>query len=137
MQQQGESYAKEEDTMVHDFTDRDPGHRPVLIAVPHLQRLVELHAPDPGHRLLHRTGGGHGLLPLVTCTPYGVNSHRMLVRGHRIDTVLEEANVVRVTADAVQIEPMVVAPIVAAPVLLILLFTLLIPKPRKNRRKDG
>lgn len=74
---------------------------------------------------------------LVTCTPYGVNSHRMLVRGHRIDTVLEETHVVRVTADAVQIEPMVVAPIVAAPMLLILLFTLLIPKPRKNRRKDG
>lgn len=72
---------------------------------------------------------------LVTCTPYGVNSHRMLVRGHRIDTIItEEAHIVRVTADAVQIEPFLVAPIVAAPMLLVLLIALLFPKPRKIRR---
>ncbi len=70
---------------------------------------------------------------LITCTPYGVNSHRMLVRGHRIDNI-EEAHIVRVTADAVQIEPILVAPVVAAPMLLILLIALLIPKPRKYRR---
>lgn len=72
---------------------------------------------------------------LVTCTPYGVNSHRMLVRGHRIDTIItEEAHIVRITADAVQIEPFLVAPIVAAPMLLVLLIALLFPKPRKIRR---
>ena len=75
---------------------------------------------------------------LVTCTPYGVNSHRMLVRGHRIDTIItEEPRVVRVTADAVQIEPFLVAPVVAAPMLLLLLIALLIPKPRNNRRKKS
>ena len=74
---------------------------------------------------------------LVTCTPYGVNSHRMLVRGHRIDTIItEEAHIVRVTADAVQIEPFLVAPIVAAPMLLVLLIALLFPKPRKIRRSS-
>ena len=74
---------------------------------------------------------------LVTCTPYGVNSHRMLVRGHRIDTIItEEAHIVRITADAVQIEPFLVAPIVAAPMLLVLLIALLFPKPRKIRRSS-
>lgn len=78
---------------------------------------------------------GEDLCTLVTCTPYGVNSHRMLVRGHRIENS-EEARVVRVTADAIQIEPVIVAPFVAAPMLLILLIGLLIPKKKKTRRND-
>jgi len=69
---------------------------------------------------------------LVTCTPYGVNSHRMLVRGHRVENE-EVARAVRVTADAMLIEPIFVAPLVAAPMLLLLLIILLIPK----RRKEG
>ena len=51
---------------------------------------------------------------LVTCTPYGVNSHRLLVRGHRVANQ-EEAKSVRVTAEAILIEPLIVAPIVAIP----------------------
>jgi len=74
---------------------------------------------------------GEDLCTLVTCTPYGINSHRMLVRGHRIEN-LKEARVVRVTADAVQIEPIIVAPFVAAPMLLILLIVLMIPKGKKR-----
>ena len=76
---------------------------------------------------------GEDLCTLVTCTPYGINTHRMLVRGHRIETVKEKA-VRRVTADAVQIEPVIVAPFVAIPLLLVLLIVLLIPKSPKNRR---
>ena len=76
---------------------------------------------------------GEDLVTLVTCTPYGINTHRMLVRGHRIETQEVKA-VRRVTADAIQIEPVIVAPFVAAPMLLILLIALLIPKPKKNRR---
>ena len=69
---------------------------------------------------------------LVTCTPYGINTHRLLVRGHRIDNI-EEAKTVRVTADAIQIEPLLVAPVVAIPILLLLLILLLLPKqPRKK-----
>lgn len=75
---------------------------------------------------------GEDLCTLVTCTPYGINSHRMLVRGHRIDNI-EQAHTVRVTADAVQIEPVIVAPFVAAPMLLILLIVLLATtRKRKN-----
>ena len=54
---------------------------------------------------------------LVTCTPYGVNSHRILVRGHRIENI--EEKVVRVTSDAIQIEPLIVAPVVASPILVL------------------
>ncbi len=62
---------------------------------------------------------GRDLCTLVTCTPYGINSHRLLVRGHRVENA-EIAKTVRVTADAMQIDPVIVAPIVAVPILLIL-----------------
>ena len=74
---------------------------------------------------------GKDLCTLVTCTPYGINSHRMLVRGHRIDNI-EEARTVRVTADAIQIKPVLVAPFLAAPVLFVLLITLMVPKKKKK-----
>ena len=66
---------------------------------------------------------GKDYCTLVTCTPYGINTHRLLVRGHRIAND-EEAIEVRVSADATQIDPIQVAPFIAAPILLILLFLL-------------
>jgi sortase A len=88
----------------------------------------------------HETGAlqieqGKDLCTLITCTPYGINSHRLLVRGHRIEN-LEESVAIRVTADATQIEPIIVAPIVAIPILLVLFIFLMIPKRKKNRRYD-
>lgn len=70
---------------------------------------------------------GQDYCTLMTCTPYGVNSHRLLVRGHRIENIAE-AKVVRVSANAVQIEPLLVAPVVAMPMLLLLMIILLIPR---------
>ncbi|MGM9587391.1 MAG: class C sortase [Candidatus Limivicinus sp.] len=75
---------------------------------------------------------GKDYCTLVTCTPYGINTHRLLVRGHRIENI-EQAKTVRVTADAIQIEPLLVAPIVAIPILLLLLIALLLPKQRKKK----
>ena len=72
----------------------------------------------------------------MTCTPYGINTHRLLVRGHRIDNV-EEAKTVRVTADAIQIEPLLVAPVVAIPILLLLLILLLLPKQPRKKHGGG
>ena len=77
---------------------------------------------------------GQDYCTLVTCTPYGINTHRLLVRGHRIDNI-EAAKTVRVTADAIQIEPLLVAPVVAIPILLLLLILLLLP--RQPQRKHG
>ena len=74
---------------------------------------------------------GKDYCTLVTCTPYGINTHRLLVRGHRIENV-KEANKARVAADAIQIEPLIVAPAIATPMLLLLLVILLLPRQRKK-----
>ena len=73
---------------------------------------------------------GKDLCTLVTCTPYGVNSHRMLVRGHRVDN---QSEAVRLTADAIRIDPLLVAPIAAIPLLLALLLLLAVAPKKKNR----
>ena len=78
---------------------------------------------------------GKDLCTLITCTPYGINSHRMLVRGHRIESQ-EEPKDIRITADAVRIEPLMVAPIVAVPILLVLLIILLLPKQKKGSLQE-
>lgn len=77
---------------------------------------------------------GEDLCTLITCTPYGVNSHRLLVRGHRVENQ-EAAKTVRVTAEAIQIEPLIVAPVVAVPMLLLLLIWLFISTGKKKRRR--
>ena len=74
---------------------------------------------------------GRDLVTLVTCTPYGVNTHRILVRGTRIENP-EEAKVIRVTADAVLVDPILVAPVLAAPILLLLLIVIMIPKRKQK-----
>ena len=68
---------------------------------------------------------GKDYCTLVTCTPYGINSHRMLVRGHRIETPAD-AVFQNVSADAFQIAPLVVAPLLAVPVVIALLVWLVI-----------
>ena len=76
---------------------------------------------------------GKDLCTLVTCTPYAINSHRLLVRGHRVENAALEKEV-RVTADAIQIDTMYVAPFVAAPVLMILFITLMIAPNGKKKK---
>ena len=84
-----------------------------------------------------RVEPGEDYCTLVTCTPYGINTHRLLVRGKRVENP-EETNSVRVTADATRIEPLLVAPVVAIPMLLVLLLLLLIPKqPKKKHGGDA
>ena len=78
---------------------------------------------------------GKDLCTMITCTPYGINSHRMLVRGHRIESQ-EEQKDIRITADAVRIEPLMVAPFVAVPILLVLLIILLLPKQKKGSLQE-
>lgn len=74
---------------------------------------------------------GQDYCTLVTCTPYGINTHRLLVRGHRIANA-DDANTAFITADATQVEPILVAPMLAIPVLLVLVVILLIPKKKKE-----
>ncbi|MBR4860602.1 MAG: class C sortase [Firmicutes bacterium] len=66
---------------------------------------------------------GKDYCTLLTCTPYGINSHRLLVRGTRIENA---APALYVTSDAYRIDSLVATPVVAAPILLILLIVLMI-----------
>ena len=48
-----------------------------------------------------------------------INTHRLLLRSHRIDTVYSQN--FKLTSDAVQVDPMLVVPVIAAPLIIILL----------------
>lgn len=75
---------------------------------------------------------GKDYCTLITCTPYAVNTHRMLVRGHRIENAAVASSAL-VTADAVQIEPLVVAPVLFAGLLILLTaICMLLPGKRRN-----
>ena len=82
---------------------------------------------------------GEDLCTLLTCTPYGINTHRLLVRGTRIEN---EAPVLHVTSNAYRIDSLVATPVVAAPILLILLIVLMIKyrdkgsKPLISKEED-
>ena len=79
---------------------------------------------------------------LVTCTPYGINTHRLLVRGIRVETIVEKP-VIYVSNDAFRIEPLLVTPAVAAPMLFVFLIHLMVkyrepPKePQPKKKEEG
>lgn len=81
---------------------------------------------------------GMDYVTLMTCTPYGINTHRLLVRGKRVETT-ESQKHIRVAADAFRIEPIIVVPILAIPMLLAALVGVLVAphlrKRSKRRRK--
>ncbi len=60
---------------------------------------------------------------LITCTPYGINTHRMLVRGHRIDDILDSQ---AVTAGAIQIPRYIAIAAVGVPMLFVFLIGMLV-----------
>ena len=77
---------------------------------------------------------------LFTCTPYGINTHRLLVRGVRIETIKEKP-IIYVSNEAFRIEPLLVTPAVAAPMLFVLLIHLLVkyrepPKNVQQKKKE-
>ena len=76
---------------------------------------------------------GEDLCTLMTCTPYGINSHRLLVRGHRVSG--EEEGGIRITADALQLDPMIVAPFFAVPFLIGLVIVVIIYKHKRNNNR--
>ena len=75
---------------------------------------------------------GMDLCTLITCTPYGINTHRLLVRGKRIPNEKKILDV-RITADAVRIEAAYVAPFIAAPVLLMMVLWIMVITTGKRR----
>ncbi len=66
---------------------------------------------------------GQDLCTLLTCTPYGINSHRLLVRGTRVENATP---ILYINSNAYKIDSLVATPVVAAPILLALLIVLLV-----------
>ena len=73
---------------------------------------------------------------LLTCTPYGINTHRLLVRGIRTETILEKP-VIYVSNDAFRIEPTLVMPMVAAPMLFVFLIHLMVKYREPPKKEEG
>ena len=100
--------------------------------------LIKVIEPTDASNLQIIEGGDY--CTLFTCTPYGINTHRLLVRGIRIETIKEKP-VIYVSNEAFRIEPLLVTPAVAAPMLLVLLIHLLVkyrepPKNAQQKKKD-
>ena len=69
---------------------------------------------------------------LMTCTPYGINTHRMLLRSHRIETIYHYD--AKVVADATQVDPMLAVPVIALPFLIVLICFWIMSSRKKSER---
>ena len=78
---------------------------------------------------------GKDYMTLVTCTPYGINTHRMLIRGHRIGTP-ESGGSVIVTAEAVRVAPVIVFFGIAVPLLFVTAAVSLAVSNARGRKKS-
>lgn len=79
---------------------------------------------------------GKDYCTLFTCTPYGINTHRLLVRGIRIETITEKP-IIYVANEAFRIEPLLVTPAVAAPMLLVFFIHLMVKYREPPKKKEG
>ncbi len=75
---------------------------------------------------------GRDFCTLITCTPYGINTHRLLVRGHRVVNAMGD---VKVVSDALQIEPIYIVPFLAVPVLVLLVMMMFLDSGRADRHR--
>ena len=94
----------------------------------------QIHIVEPDDISLLGIEEGQELCTLITCTPYGVNSHRLLVRGHRVENQ-EASSTLRITADAMLLDLRLAVPLIAAPILLALILLLLFHSRKEKKRK--
>ena len=97
----------------------------------------EIHIVEPTDFTNLTVQDSQDLATLATCTPYGINTHRLIVRGHRVATKEGSA---AVTSEAIKIDPLIVAPVLATPVLLawiILVLTRPVKKKETEENKKG
>lgn len=78
---------------------------------------------------------GRDLCTLVTCTPYGINTHRLLVRGHRVkyvETKVQEQK--EVSKPKTDTRPVIAGAVAGAVVLFIIIFA--VRRRRKHRNQQ-
>lgn len=93
---------------------------------------IETVLPDQTESL--NITAGDDYLTLVTCTPYGINSHRLLVRGHAIPYTADMESQVGVSGNPINIPLPYLALMIALAVLAVLLASLLIGRAIEARR---
>ena len=85
---------------------------------------------EPDDASLIQIVEGKDYCTLLTCTPYGINTQRLLVRGHQVDTT--QTRNLYVANEAYRIEPLVVMPIVALPIIFALLIYVMVAPVKKD-----
>ena len=97
-------------------------------------QVDQIKTVDPSDAADIRVFEGDDYCTLLTCTPYGINTHRLLVRGTRISTVSQKN--IYVISEAYQIDSLIVMPAVAIPMLLILMIVVLLKPVKKDDLED-
>ena len=92
----------------------------------------QIRVVDPDDLAALRIEDGKDYCSLVTCTPYGVNTHRLVIRGHRIANLQGEADVL---SEAIQIKPGFIIPFLGVPILIVLLVLLLVETDRQTKAR--
>ena len=95
-------------------------------------QVTDIFVVEPSDSSKSALEPGMDLCTLVTCTPYGINTHRLLVRGQRVVNPKQILDV-RITADAIKIDAAFVAPFIAAPVLFLMVIWALIMTSGRRR----
>ena len=120
------------------FTDLDKMEKGDTFTVTVLNRVLtyevdKISIVQPAEVEALRIEDGKDFCTLMTCTPYGINTERLLVRGHRIPT--KETGSMQVTTEAFQIDPLIVASVIAVPLLILLLCWMLFYRKKKRKGK--
>ena len=79
---------------------------------------------EPNDTKMLEVSVGEDYCTLFTCTPYGINSHRLCVRGRRVQNI-QSSEVARIVSDAAQIDPLIATPILLLPFLVVGLIVLM------------
>lgn len=90
----------------------------------------EIRIVEPYDTSLIRIVEGKDYCTLLTCTPYGINTQRLLVRGHQVDAT-QKRNIY-IANEAYRIEPLIVMPFVALPIILVLLIYVMVAPVKKE-----
>ena len=85
---------------------------------------------EPDDTSLIQIKDGKDYCTLLTCTPYGINTQRLLVRGHQVDA--SQTRNLYIANEAYRIEPLIVMPIVALPIIFVLLIYVMFAPVKKE-----
>ena len=95
----------------------------------------QIHIVEPNDVSLIQIEEGKEYCTLLTCTPYGINTQRLLVRGHQIDE-LQRRNIYIVN-EAYRVDPLIVMPLVALPIIFVLLiYVMIVPVKKESLGED-